>query len=76
VLAIEKLAARNLPTRNLTKRSIIGSVLKLPQAEWKGDAGKASGFQTNVNNLVLVNSYTQVTNGPTKGDALLQIYLL
>jgi len=34
-LAIERLAARTLPTRNLTKRSIIGD-LNLPQADWKG----------------------------------------
>ena len=45
MLAIERLAASTLPTRNLTKRSIIGVDLNLPQADWKGDAGKAIGFQ-------------------------------
>ena len=36
MLAIARLAARNLPARNLTKRSIIGGDLNLPQADWKG----------------------------------------
>jgi hypothetical protein len=42
VLAIERLAARNLPTRNLTERIIMGGDLKLIQVDWKGDAEKAS----------------------------------
>jgi len=45
-LAIERSAARNLPRRNLTKRSIIGGDLNLLQAVWKGDEEKTSGFQT------------------------------
>ena len=36
MLAIERLAARTLPTRNLTKRSIIGGDLNLPQRIGKG----------------------------------------
>ena len=40
MLAIEILAARTLPTRKLTKRSIIGSDLNLPQADWKRGWGK------------------------------------
>jgi len=50
MLAIEKLAARTLSTRNLTRRSIIGGDLNLPQADWKGNAEKANGFQACVNN--------------------------
>jgi hypothetical protein len=76
MLAIEKLAARTLATRNLTKRSIIGGDLNLSQAIWNGDAEKASGFQAFVNNLVWDNGYTQVVSGPTRGDAMLDIYLL
>ena len=76
MLAIERFAARTLPTRNFTKRSIIGGDLNLPQADWKGDAEKANGFQAFVNNLVWDNSYTQAVSGPTRGDALLDIYLL
>ena len=52
MLVIERLAARTLPTRNLTKRSIIEGDLNLPQAEWKGDAEKVNGFQACVNSLV------------------------
>jgi hypothetical protein len=50
--------------------------LNLPQASWHGDAEKASGFQAFVNNLVWDNGYTQVVCGPTRGDAMLDIYLL
>jgi len=50
--------------------------LNLPQADWKGDAGKANGFQACVNNLVWDNGHTQAVSGPTRGDVLLDIYLL
>jgi len=46
VLANERSAARNIPWWNLTKRGIIGCDLNLPQAVWKGDSEKGSGFQT------------------------------
>jgi len=42
MLAIEGLTARTLLTRSLTERSIIGGDLNLLQANWKGDAEKAS----------------------------------
>ena len=45
VLAIERLEARTLTTRNLTKRNIIGGDLNLPQADWKGDAEKGADFR-------------------------------
>ena len=45
MLTIERIAARNLPTRNLRKRSIIWGGLNLTQAVWKGDEEKTSGFQ-------------------------------
>jgi hypothetical protein len=76
MLAVERLAARTLVTRNLTKRSIIGGDLNLPQAGRNGDAEKASGFQAFVNSLVWNNGYTQVVSGPTRGDTMLDIYLL
>jgi hypothetical protein len=38
MLVFEGLAVRTLPTRNLTKRSIIGGDLNLHQADWKRDA--------------------------------------
>jgi len=45
MLAIERLAAHTLPTRNLTKQNIIGGDLNLPQADWKGDAEKRADFR-------------------------------
>ena len=76
MLVIERLAARTLPMRNLTKQSIIGGDLNLPQADWKGDVEKVNGFQVCVNNLVWDNGYSQVVSSPTRGDALLDIYPL
>ena len=40
------------------------------------DAEKANGFQAMINNLAWDNSYTEKVSGPTKGDAILDIYLL
>jgi hypothetical protein len=74
LLAIERLAALTLTTRNLTRRSIIGGDLNLLQADWQVDLKKASGFQAFVNILYWVNGYTQVVSGPTRGDALLYNY--
>ena len=76
MLTTEKLAGCTSPTRNLTKRSIIGGDLNLLQADWKGDAEKASGYQAFVNSLVRENGYTYVVSGCTRGDALLDFYLL
>ena len=78
MLAVERLtaAARILPTRNLMKRSIIGGDLGLPQEDCKGGAEKASGFQAFVNSLVWDNGYIQAVSDTTRGDALLDIYLL
>ena len=59
MLAIERLAARTLPTGNLTKRSIVGGDLNLPQADWKEDEEKPSGFQAFVNYLAWDNGYTR-----------------
>jgi hypothetical protein len=70
------LAARKLPARNLKERSIIGGDLNLLQADWKGDAEKASRFEMIVNNFVWDNSYSQVECGLTRGDVLWDIHLL
>ena len=48
--------------------------MNLHQAEWKEDAGKASGFQAIVNNLVWDNGHTEVVSVPKRGEALLDIY--
>jgi hypothetical protein len=69
-----QLAACTLSTRNLTKRTIIDGGLNLAQAEWKGDAENASGFQAIFNKIFRDNGFTQRVSGPTRGDALLDIY--
>ena len=74
--ATEKLLGHISPTRNLKRRSIIGGDLNLPQADWVGEAGKESGVQASVNNLICDNGYTQVVCKPTRGGSLLDIYLL
>ena len=76
MLAIERLAARTSPTRYLTKRSFTGDDLNLSPTDGKGGAEMASEFQACVNNLVWDNGYTQAVSGPTRGNALLDIYLL
>jgi len=72
---IERLAARTGFAGNSTKRSIIGD-LNLPYADWNGNAGGNSGTQALINSLVWENSYSQVRDSPTRGDALLDVYLV
>ena len=45
MLAIARLAARVLLARNLTKRSIIGADMNLPEADWKGMRKKGADFR-------------------------------
>jgi len=73
---IDRLAARTGFAGNSTKRSIIGSDLNLPSANWNGNAGGNSGTQALINSLVWENGYSQVTDSPTRGDALLDVYLI
>jgi len=73
---IEKLAARTGFLGNYTKHSIIGGHLNLPQVDWKGIAEGASVAQAFINRLVWDNGYTQVVGTPTRGDSLLDIYLV
>jgi hypothetical protein len=58
------------------KQSIIGGDLNLPQVEWKGVAEGHSVTQTFINRLVWDNGYTQVVSKPTRGDSLLDVYLI
>jgi len=73
---IERLAARTGFTGNSTKLSITGGDLNLPYADWNGNAGGNSGTQALINSLVWENGYSQVTDGTTRGDALLDVYLV
>ena len=73
---IERLAARTGSTGNCTKPSIIGGDLNLPYVEWKGNVGGSSGTQSLINNLIWENGYSQVIEGPTRGEALLDVFLV
>jgi len=73
---IERLVARTGFIGNSTKLSIIGGDLNLPYADWNGKAGGNSGTQAHINSLVWENGYNQVIDSPTRGDALLDVYLV
>jgi len=70
------LAARTGFLGNSIKRSIIGGDLNLPQVNWKGIADCSSAAQTFINRLVWDNGYTQLVVKPTRGDSLLDVYLV
>jgi hypothetical protein len=46
----------------------------LPYADWNGNAECNSGNQAFVNRLVWENGYTQAADGPTRGDAVTDVY--
>jgi hypothetical protein len=73
---IERLAARIGYKGNSLKRSVIGGDLNLPYADWNGNASGNSGTQAFINSLVWENGYSQVVDSPTRGDALLDVYLV
>ena len=72
---IERLAARTDYIGNSTKRSIIGGDLNLPFADWNGNAGGNSETHALLNTLVWENGYSQVADSPSRGDALLEVYV-
>jgi hypothetical protein len=76
LFAIERLAARTGSTLNCTKRIIIGGDINLPRVDWKGIVGGNSGTQSTISNLIWENDYSQVIDGPTRGDALLDVFLV
>ena len=73
---VERLAARTGYTEISTKRSITGGDLNLPYADWNRNVGCSSRTQAFINSLVWENRFTQVVNSPTRGDALLDVYLI
>jgi hypothetical protein len=72
----KRLAAKTGYTGNSTKHSITGGELNLPYVDWNGNAGGNSGTQAFINSLVWENGFTQVIDSPTRGDALLDVYLV
>jgi hypothetical protein len=73
---LERLVARTGCTSNSAKRSIIGGDLNLPQVDWNGKAEGKNVTQALINSLVWENGFSQVVEVPTRGDALLDVYLV
>jgi len=71
----EKLADLTGYMRRTPKRSIIAGDLNLPYTDWNGHVEKSRGTHVFLNRLVWENSYTQVANSPTGGDAFLDVIL-
>jgi hypothetical protein len=76
VRVMERLAARTGYTRNSTKRSITGGDLNLPYVDWNGNTGCNNGTQAFINGFVWGNGFSQVVDSPTRGDAMLDVYLV
>jgi len=75
---LEKLTDRTGYMGRTTKCSIIGGDHNLPYAEWNGrmEKSRGGGVQVFLNRLVRENGYTQLVNSPTRGDALLDVYVV
>jgi len=54
----------------------LGGDLNLHHEDWNGNVDGNSGTQALINSLVWENSYSQVIDGPTRADALLDVYLV
>jgi hypothetical protein len=48
----------------------------LPYADWNGTVECTTGGQESVNKLVWESEYTQLVRNQTRGDALLDVYLV
>jgi hypothetical protein len=73
---LERLVARTGCTKNPAKRSIIGGDLNLPQVDWDVRAEGQNVTQALINSLVWENGFSQVMDSPTRGDAILDVYLV
>ena len=76
IRVIERLAARTGFLGNSMKQSIIGDDLNLPQVDWKGIVECSTTTEAFINRLVSDNGYTQLVGKPTRGDSVLDIYLV
>ena len=50
--------------------------MNLPYVDWNGNAGGNSGTYALINSLVWENGYSQAIDGPTRCDALLDVFLV
>lgn len=73
---LERLVARTRGNGNTSKRSIIGGDLNLPHVDWNGKAEGNNAAQALINRLVWDRGFSQVVEGPTRGDAILDVYLV
>jgi hypothetical protein len=73
---IEKLAEQTGYMGNTAKRSIMGGDLNVPYADWNSHTKVSRVHQAFLNTLVWENGYTQLVNGPNRGDALLDVHLV
>ena len=74
--ASERLAERTDYLTNSMKQSIIGGDLNLPQVDWREVAEGTSVTQAFINRLVWENGFMQIVHKPTRGDSLLDVYLI
>ncbi|KAJ4432824.1 hypothetical protein ANN_21463 [Periplaneta americana] len=65
-----------LNTVSEDRNVVIAGDLNLPKINWNGISGTNSDAQTLVNELIWRKDFTQVVNGPTRDNALLDVYLL
>ena len=72
----ERLVARTRCTKNSAKRSVIGGDLNLPHVDWNGNTEGKNLTQALFNRLVWENGFSQVIKSPTRGDAILDVYLV
>ena len=73
---MEILAARTGYAENSSKSSIISGELNLHCAVWYRNAGCNRGAQASINSLVWEIGFTHILDSPTRGDALLDVYLV
>jgi len=73
---IKKISNPNWLYREIYKEQYHWGDLNLPYANWNGNASGNSGTQALINSLVWKNGYSQVVDSPTRGDALLDVYLV
>ena len=74
--ALERPVARTGCTSNSAKRSIMGGDFNMPQVDCNGKTDARNVNQVLINYLVFINGFRQVTEGPTRGDSILDVYLV
>ena len=73
---LERLIARTFCARNPEKGSSIAGDLNLPRVDWNGNAEGNNLTQALVNTLVWENGYCQEVDSRTRGDVILDVYLV